>query len=236
MKVPMSSLRLICRLLPILAALSLQACATTQTYSAKPITATVVDAETGEPLEGVNVVAQWTLHERVTWVRAGDLELMEAVTDKEGRFHFPGWEGKAPPRDLPYETRLGNADPIMILFKSGYKPGGAGNYLQPERLRDENHTWERYSDWDGKVIKLEKYKGNLETYASLAAGTLTGVGSGLECPWKKFPRLIAALINEKDRLTRSGVRNYLPSIETMEGYFKNSGCGSARDVFREYLK
>src|SRR6267378_1466906 len=145
----------------IFATLPLQtACAAPYTYSAKPITATVVDAETGEPLEGVNVVAHWVLHYRSSWSGAGDLELLETVTDNVGKFHFPGWEGKAPPSDQPYETRLGNADPMMILFKSGYRPGGAGNYLQPERLREENHTWQRYSDWDGKVIKLEKVKGN----------------------------------------------------------------------------
>jgi len=224
------------RLLVVLAALSLQACATAQTYSARPITATVVDAETGEPLEGVNVVAHWVLHNRMTWKGAGDLELLETVTNKEGKFHFARWEGKAPPNDWPYETRLGNADPIMILFKSGYKPGGAGNYLQPERLLSENHTWERYSDWDGKVIKLEKVKGNLEAYASAAGGIMTGVGSGIECAWKKTPRIYASLIKERQRLDSLSVRNYLPTLALMELNFKNGGCGSAREFFEEYLK
>src|SRR5712691_9370936 len=215
----MSSLRLICRLLPILAALSLQACATTQTYSAKPITATVVDAETGEPLEAVNVAAHWVLHDPVAWRSAGDLELTETATDKEGKFHFPGWKGKAPPVVEQYETRLSNEDPAMIFFKSGYRPRSVGNYLQPERLRDDNHTWERYSDWDGKVIKLEKVKGNLEEYGNIVDGITRGLGSGIKCGWKKTPRLYASLINEKERLDKLGVRNNLPSMATMQYYF-----------------
>jgi uncharacterized GH25 family protein len=76
---------------------SLSACATS--YSAKPITAKVVDAVTGEPLEGVNVVAHWLMEDPQAGRGQGDLELMEAVTDKSGEFHFPGWGPKAIPRD-----------------------------------------------------------------------------------------------------------------------------------------
>jgi hypothetical protein len=229
--------RFIRRLLPIvLAAASVQACVTAHTYSAKPITATVVDAETGEPLEGVNVVAHWVLRNRTTWGGVGDLELLETVTGKSGQLHFEGWDGKTPWSLGPYETRLSNEDPAMIFFKSGYKPGGAGNHLQPERLRDEDHIWERYSDWDGKVIKLEKFKGNPESYGSAVDGIMNGVGSGIQCPWKKTPRIYASLIKERQRLDSLGVRNYLPTLALMESNFKNSGCGSARDFFGEYLK
>jgi hypothetical protein len=218
-----------------LIALSLQGCAA-QTYSAKPITATVVDAETGEPVVGANVVAHWVLHYRESWARAGDLELLETVTDNVGKFHFSGWEGKVPPSDQPYQTRLGNADPMMILFKSGYKPGSAVNYLQPERLREENHTWQRYSDWDGEVIKLERVKGNLQTYASAVEGITTGLGSGIKCAWKRTPKFYASLMKERQRLDGSGIRNFLPTLQRMELNFKNSGCGSARGFFEEYLK
>jgi uncharacterized GH25 family protein len=85
---------------------SLSACATS--YSAKPITAKVVDAVTGEPLEGVNVVAHWLMEDPQAGRGQGDLELMEAVTDKSGEFHFPGWGPKAIPRDKFPGTRLTN--------------------------------------------------------------------------------------------------------------------------------
>ena len=222
-------------LLCALIALALQVPASAQSYSAKAIKATVVDADSGEPLAGVNVIAHWELQER-GWGGAGDLELMEAVTDVNGTFVFPAWQGKTPPMAGLYRARLGNSDPALQLFKSGYNIRGLSNRLQPQRLLDENHTWDRYSDWDGKVIKLEKFNGNLEIYASIAAGTITGLGGGLECPWKRIPRYITALIKERVRLNKLGVRNYLPSIETLEVDFRNSHCGSAKEFFEEYLK
>src|SRR5690349_3429199 len=188
----------------------MQTCATAQTYSAKPITATVVDSESGAPLEGVNVVAHWVLHDRTSWASIGELELLETVTDKDGKFHFPGWEGKAPPRDGPYESRLNNGDPILIFFKSGYMPSHRGNYLQPERLRDADHTWERYSDWDGKVIKLEKIKGNLREYAHFAGFTVSDIHYQ-NCVWTKMPHMLMSLFKEGDRLRALGVRENLPS-------------------------
>jgi hypothetical protein len=47
----------------LLAGTSLTGCTV---YSADPITATVVDADTGAPIEGVNVVAAWELG--ASWV------------------------------------------------------------------------------------------------------------------------------------------------------------------------
>lgn len=148
----------------LFAVLCLQACATI--YSAKPITATVVDAESGEPLEGVNVVAHWVMHDPA-WRSAGDLELMEAVTNKEGKFHIPGWGPRAIPSDLPMGTRLGNDDPGLILFKSGYKVAGLSNMSPPNRLRPEHDIRQR------NPMPLEK---GTEIFCRAHAGTGT-VGS-----------------------------------------------------------
>ncbi len=124
----------------------------------------------------------------------------------------------------------------MILFKSGYKVRALGNDLQPERLREENHTWERYSDWDRKVIKLEKFKGNPEQYALMASGAPGSVDQTFKCPWKKIPRVYVSLMREKERLDNLGIRNDLPSMATMQYYFDIQKCGSAKDFFQEYLK
>jgi 5-hydroxyisourate hydrolase-like protein (transthyretin family) len=231
----------IARLISFIAVLSLQACATTDTYSAKPITATVVDSETGEPLQGVNVVARWRLEEKRSGMGVGDLDLMETVTDKDGTFHFPRWQGKAPPTGkepltdkifVRYETRLSSGSPEIMFFKSAYKPTTLGNevYLSPT-LSDRYHTWERSSEWDGKVIKLEKSKENLEVYGSMVAGITTGFGNGIECPWKKIPRVYVSLMKEKERLDNLGIRNDLPSMATMQYYFDIQKCGSAKDFF-----
>lgn len=62
-------------------------------YSADPIEAKVIDAETKQPLEGVTVVAHWELVYGTPGGSspAGQLTAMEAVTDHDGKFHFPGW-------------------------------------------------------------------------------------------------------------------------------------------------
>jgi hypothetical protein len=214
--------------------MSLPACATT--YYAKPTAATVVDAETGEPLEGVNVVAHWAVLS-VTGRGAGDLELTEAVTDKEGKFYIPGWGPKSLDSDLPRGSRLGKDAPALTFFKSGYLVRSVGNNLQPLHLSDPSDTGPsvRYSDWDGKTIKLKKNIGSLEQYAS-SVELAGSVDQSFHCPWKMIPRLYAALMKEKERLDRLGVRNYLPSMGHMELYFKNAKCGSAKEFFKEYMK
>jgi hypothetical protein len=222
---------LMLRLALLFAVVSLAACAST--YSAKPITAIVVDAETGEPLEGVNVVAQWILH-GPTWVSAGSLEVDEAVTDKDGRFHIPGWGPKEVPGDLPSGTRLGNADPKLTFFKSGYNVKNLGNELQPQRLRPENDIPIRYSDWDGKVIKLERFKGSTQDYASsLRSATMFYFQ---DCKWVKFRRYLMAIFRETDRLHALGLGiGLLPTYADFAA--RNSGeCGPLEKIFVEYLK
>src|SRR6266540_7096039 len=96
--------------------MSLHACST---YSAKPIEAWVVDEETKQPLEGVIVVANWELRYGLEG-GAYQLTIMETVTDKNGRFYFPGWGPKAIPKELPSGARLKEDDPGLLFYKHGY--------------------------------------------------------------------------------------------------------------------
>ncbi|MGD8642133.1 MAG: hypothetical protein PVG89_15960, partial [Gammaproteobacteria bacterium] len=88
-------------------------------FSAEPITATVVDADTKQPLKDVIVVAHWQLVEGGfldSSVPAGELMVMEAVTDAQGKFHFPEWGPK-----YKFMGRMKNEDPELIIFKPGYE-------------------------------------------------------------------------------------------------------------------
>jgi hypothetical protein len=61
-------------------------------HSSEPIEAWVIDAETKKPLEGVIVTANWEL--TGGWEGSypkGQMMVMEAVSDANGRFRFPGW-------------------------------------------------------------------------------------------------------------------------------------------------
>lgn len=234
------------RVICVMAAAWLQACTTTGTYSAKPISGTLVESETGRPLAGVNVVARWMLEEKTSGVGVGDLDLMETASDDNGTYHFPAWEGKAPPRGkeprtersfVEYETRLSSGSPELIFFKPGYRPLTRLNevYLTPA-ARDRHHAWQRSSEWDGKVIKLEKSDANHESYANAVAGLMSHVGRGIDCPWKKTPRMYASLTQERERLDKLGIRNHLPSLASMQQLFDMQKCGSAAQFFQPYMQ
>ena len=61
-------------------------------YQAEPIEGWVVDAETGKPLEGVNIAASWELMSGgMAVIPVGSIMLMETVTDVKGRYAFPAW-------------------------------------------------------------------------------------------------------------------------------------------------
>jgi hypothetical protein len=148
---------------------TLSACATTREYSAEPIEAWVVDAETGQPLEGVIVVAHWKLEgtglywDTEKWELAGSihqghtvgaLQVFEAVTDHNGRFFFPAWG--------PLKARNGiltDSDPALLLFKGGYEYKPLSNSLGTGGIdRERVRSTRRWSNWNGKTIELMPFQ------------------------------------------------------------------------------
>jgi hypothetical protein len=202
-------------------------------YSAKEIEAWVVDADSHQPLEGVNVVAHWALSFGLEGGLQTDLMLMEAVTDKAGRFYFPPWGPTAIPAGLPWEARLKNQDPAIIFFKSGYAWKALSND-RPGPHPDFGPSV-RTSDWNGKTIELKKFDGDLKQYGFFVSGVLTGVSYG-GCEWKKIPRVIVALTRESARLKQQKVFHSLPTIEEFDANSVKNNCGSAREFFNDYIK
>ena len=166
-------------------------------YFSGAIRGQVVDAASGQPLEGAVVVARWdwldyrSAFEGSGFYANGDVVHMgEAVADRGGRFTIPGWGPK---------TRAGGKmdekAPNLIAFKAGYEP------LQRAIAGDA-------------PIRLRKFAGSSKQYAESIArlqGAIApgggDVGLGWQHGsdnWKAMPRMILALHREKARLGEDG--------------------------------
>ena len=153
-------------------------------YSAKDIRATVVNEETGEPLEGVVVVALWELRQVSARPR---IHITEAVTDAQGQFHIPGWG----PKVRPPLAELAHRSPLLVLFKPGFVPlrlhteararveQFAPNYrTMPTKKLRETISWYRGSPkdavqdciWDGLTLQMEPYRGTSELWLGYLQG------------------------------------------------------------------
>ena len=183
-------------LVPVLA---LVACAMgSPVYTAEPFSAQVVDAETGQPIAGAVVVANWelvgaSLHGRR---HLGQLEVKETVTDDNGRFHFDGFT-----RPNFALSELHEGAPRVLVFKGGYKANAYYSYIDPPDLPRST----RKAGVDGQVLKLVRLKPTktgpkderLEFHFSLR-GLVSDIVR--DCQWSNIPRLLQAMDREKRRL------------------------------------
>jgi hypothetical protein len=196
-------------------------------YSAAPIEAWVVDADTNAPLEGVIVAANWQLVSGTLAggeIPKGQLMVMEAVTDKDGRFYFEGWT-----KANPTTGELRDKDPQIVMFKSGYRYRGFTNdYPVTQVLIGVR----RESKLNKQTVKLEKFKGTLKAYANHFQLDTDLENVLRDCEWKKIPKLLIALDRERKniKITDPTVIVGLPSIGHAEAY--RSKCGSAEEFLK----
>lgn len=111
-----------------------------------PYRGRVIDAETGEPLEGVVIVGVWDT-ETITPGGATHRfhDAKETVTDRHGEFEIPGKGFKI----------LSNVTPMdVLIFKSGYEHIG----LCPWDSFKEDRILRKKINWEGKraIIPLKK--------------------------------------------------------------------------------
>ena len=157
-----------------------------QFYWATPILGKVVDAETGEPLEGVVVVARWSLGEWLHGNDVGSLAIMEDITNARGEYSF-SWRV---PRYRPFLTHL-IQDPKLIYFKYGYK-----HEIRVNGLRSRSHYSPiRTSDWHNAEIELDPFEGSVERYYDVLSNLRTNLRwtSETECTWKSVPNMTLVL-------------------------------------------
>jgi hypothetical protein len=206
----------------------LQGCATS--YSARAMTATVRDADSGAPLQGVIVVAHWVLS---FGLEGGgtDLVLMETVTDENGRFGFPAWGPVAVPSDLPIEARLKAQDPELLFFTEGYAAKSVANE-RPISAQYASGPAIRSSDWDGKAIMLRRFAGSRMAYGSMLNSVLTGI-TYRDCAFRKIPRLLAVMMKTERELRAQHVPNALVTLELLQDVY-DGRCGSVEEFFKAH--
>lgn len=173
----------------------LPACASPLTYSAEPIEAWVIDAVTKKPMEGVIVTANWQLVEGTLGGSRplGQLKVMEAVTDKNGRFAFPAWG--------PVEVTKGHLvsdDPQLLLFKSGYQYLRLSNQYTSDRELRLRPV--RRSDWNGKTIEMKRFTGTPEEWFKMLERSIPSFGRREDY---KQSMLLKAILAEENSIPDS---------------------------------
>ena len=160
--------------------------------AAGPWTAQVVNAETGQPLEGVVVLAVW--YRRYTspggWAGGGYYASEEVVTGPDGRFVI---DARATWTLLPFVTII--KGPEFLIFKPGYgRWRFQGSEAWPldvvERPEYVKKAWEQFTG-EGVVLELAPLKTREERLKALSQASPSG-----EIPDARMRRYLEALDQE----------------------------------------
>jgi len=144
-------------------------------YHGAPISGRVLDAQTGQPVEGAVVLATWKVWGCCTTLqdaRQRVVAVSEALTDAQGNYRIEAWGPIE--RPLGYERIVG-FDPMISVFKPQYEPaplvnfawrsGAAANDFRDSTLK---------SVYDGQDIRLKPYGEDvvrrLKTFADVLDG------------------------------------------------------------------
>jgi len=124
-------------------------------YAGKSFRGLVLDAATGQPLEGVAVLVQWVLLNEGPGERQQLLHEAETVTDRRGQYAFLGWGPKPTPSP---QHRPERQTPVLVFLKVGYQPEIRMN--APRRAERDPGPLD--SEWAGQTIHLTRAQDALE--------------------------------------------------------------------------
>jgi len=100
----------------------------------------VVDAETGEPIEGAVLLAQWTITTFLYESASSNYKVVEKVSDESGRMTVPG------------VFKFGVNEPKVVVYKKGYV-AWRHDYIFPDYKKRTDFMWR-----DRYMFKLERFK------------------------------------------------------------------------------
>lgn len=199
-------------------------------FRAEPIEFTLVDQDTGQPIEGATATAFWQY--RAGWEGGGNgpiVNILETVSGTDGKIRFPGWG----PVIIDAWSRL--RETTVFIFKSGYTPMGVSN--APTLTSAENYKQQGFL-YNGLNVRMRQFPGSRKDYAMrvvMFSGNLESrtrilgyPGDRNMCVWKHFPLMLKAFMAEEKRFQDDGYKvGLLPaSLRSNEGRWEKDGCGS----------
>ena len=123
-------------------------------FESLPFKFKVVDAETHQPLADVHALAEWQT-EGVGGRANGPLMVRDTVSGSDGLISFEAWG----PIEGPWTGLVIGSDPVVTLFKTGYKAMILNNgYLPPGRERERVRRFVRKDS----THALEPFRGTLD--------------------------------------------------------------------------
>jgi len=123
----------------------------------------VVDAETGEAIEGTVLLAQWTTTTFLYESASSNYKVVEKVSDKNGRMTVPG------------VFKVGVDEPSVVVYKKGYV-AWRHNYVFPDYKTRTDFKWR-----EGYVFELERFKEkySYKDHVSFLDGSNSSYTSGI---------------------------------------------------------
>lgn len=222
----------------------LAGCATAKEYRGESIEGWVVDKATSAPIEGAVIVARWALDGKRTPIDVqthdlGDVMVMEAVTDGEGKFSFPAWG----PVRYEGNGRVRADQPQLLAFKGGYRYWADRNGAGPEYWQGLDMLVIK-SGWNGERIKLEKLEIGSEQDV-IDFGQFAGLELNFtlndpsQCKWKQIPKIIVAVADHRALIKKTSGREVQGGIDralfSRAQFYDEAGkprCGLPKEVLQ----
>lgn len=188
-------------------------------HSAERIEGRIVDADSGAAVEGVVVVAHWQsdIHTLGGRIPGEQIMILEAVSDADGRFHFPAWG----PRMYAAGV-VEDKNPELLLFRPGYEYRHLSG-MNEARDAQQSPAAFRMKRFAGDAAAYRHHLGSLNTDLRFAE-------EAKDCAWKRIPRMVQAVARQDDAFKRSGIADFYPIsswLKANETSLAQRGCGSS---------
>lgn len=110
------------------------------------ISCTVIDAETGKPIEGAVILAEWTTARGFGYTTQDSYKVTQVITDKDGKTKISG-----------YIFNILVLKPSLTIYKKGYVAWN-NKKIFPEYKERTDFSWSNAYLFKRHVFRLERFK------------------------------------------------------------------------------